>query len=888
VARSGAPADLSEEGDEYVEEEATGGRGVPAAVTAAAAGQWRALRQVARLAMVGRTSPDDLVGHTSGRTPPGTDVDYVKEINTIARTFYWLMNSEDAATHLRDHNTAASTSSITGPVLAISASAVMDTPSLLAECDARWVEARRTYWRRTADMAGSPLLSSLQEGPADTARLAAARATAAAAAAATATAAATAATAATAAAAATAATATAAATAATAAATVMATAVAAAMATAAPREELSVAAAAEPANARIAAAVARSAAEFEEVAEGSEAAVAEQAAAAAAAAIDPDNLIAAEELIDIDTTTAIPRFTPDVDVSDGAHEGAADATTTTAAIDAMIAPTAFATTTANQMTTTAADLRWVDPMDDDAVEAVRQELIRNIADDAGASPHGAGVPAAAAAAADITGAGINFVRNTVSRSAAGAGDTKAPTLPVGGASIPMLADLLRGDPFALFVELLTRLGSAAPGLLGGDEGLVHAEAVARVVTVAVVVQSAVTVGFQIVTSENAVVDWGNEAELAAAAQSEASVNIAATAATLTARDPADDAATAAAAAVSTSTAAAATDGASESGVAATAVALDVDVHGGYTADEAMDMGVDSEARALLKRAYSTVLRALHPDAPRGGRGGAIAEAVSRHAASTLWRIETLLELLDGAATPPPSPHAAFDAEYTLEKQSEGPEGNTRERGCLPPSGVAGESRALACASRLLRRLGLGGPDGTDLAGVVSLLRVGVGTVVAHERSHLDSAGLARYFNRGTAEGLLHRWCHHLTPAPVPAAAPVATVFTPGTVPVSTRTDSAGTISSGTVSTATRTVIAGMVPARTRTRTVSLGMVGVASRLAPRRPRLIPLPRRCEDLFLRMIDHPCKRCGTTPRDPALCLVCGELVCCAVGRFRVFRV
>jgi len=179
VARSGAPADLSEEGDEYVEEEATGGRGVPAAVTAAAAGQWRALRQVARLAMVGRTSPDDLVGHTSGRTPPGTDVDYVKEINTIARTFYWLMNSEDAATHLRDHNTAASTSSITGPVPAISASAVMDTPSLLAGCDARWVEARRTYWRRTADMAGSPLLSSLQEGPPDTARLAAARATAA-------------------------------------------------------------------------------------------------------------------------------------------------------------------------------------------------------------------------------------------------------------------------------------------------------------------------------------------------------------------------------------------------------------------------------------------------------------------------------------------------------------------------------------------------------------------------------------------------------------------------------------------------------------------------------------------------------------------------------------
>lgn len=33
-----------------------------------------------------------------------------------------------------------------------------------------------------------------------------------------------------------------------------------------------------------------------------------------------------------------------------------------------------------------------------------------------------------------------------------------------------------------------------------------------------------------------------------------------------------------------------------------------------------------------------------------------------------------------------------------------------------------------CVSRLLKRLGLGGPDGGDLASVISLLRMGVGVV----------------------------------------------------------------------------------------------------------------------------------------------------------------
>jgi hypothetical protein len=37
--------------------------------------------------------------------------------------------------------------------------------------------------------------------------------------------------------------------------------------------------------------------------------------------------------------------------------------------------------------------------------------------------------------------------------------------------------LLRGDPFALVVELLARVGAAAPGVLGSEQGLLHAEAV---------------------------------------------------------------------------------------------------------------------------------------------------------------------------------------------------------------------------------------------------------------------------------------------------------------------------------------------------------------------------------------------------------------------------
>ena len=46
-----------------------------------------------------------------------------------------------------------------------------------------------------------------------------------------------------------------------------------------------------------------------------------------------------------------------------------------------------------------------------------------------------------------------------------------------------------------------------------------------------------------------------------------------------------------------------------------------------------------------------------------------------------------------------------------------------------------------------------------------------------------------------------------------------------------------------------------------------------------RPRFAKLPRKCEDLYLKIVDRPCDQCGAAPRDPAVCLACGELVCCA---------
>ena len=52
-----------------------------------------------------------------------------------------------------------------------------------------------------------------------------------------------------------------------------------------------------------------------------------------------------------------------------------------------------------------------------------------------------------------------------------------------------------------------------------------------------------------------------------------------------------------------------------------------------------------------------------------------------------------------------------------------------------------------------------------------------------------------------------------------------------------------------------------------------------SAIAHERPGLIALPERGEDLYLSLMNTKCKRCQKPPRDPALCLACGEVCCCA---------
>ena len=56
-------------------------------------------------------------------------------------------------------------------------------------------------------------------------------------------------------------------------------------------------------------------------------------------------------------------------------------------------------------------------------------------------------------------------------------------------------------------------------------------------------------------------------------------------------------------------------------------------------------------------------------------------------------------------------------------------------------------------------------------------------------------------------------------------------------------------------------------------------VAAAMPVAPRAPSLIRLPVLYQDLFLEWADRPCLTCRTVPHEPALCLVCGRLVCCA---------
>ena len=133
----------------------------------------------------------------------------------------------------------------------------------------------------------------------------------------------------------------------------------------------------------------------------------------------------------------------------------------------------------------------------------------------------------------------------------------------------------------------------------------HAEAVARVVTLAAVVQSAVAVGLRALPNDAIDDDGGKAGRKTAAAAAAAAVD-------------------------------AVTGGGGRVGGGATeGDAMDADEDADADVDEE---GEDGECDPL-KRGYTAVLLALHPDAPGGGRGGAAADAVARGAAPTLWRIE---------------------------------------------------------------------------------------------------------------------------------------------------------------------------------------------------------------------------------------------------------
>ena len=45
----------------------------------------------------------------------------------------------------------------------------------------------------------------------------------------------------------------------------------------------------------------------------------------------------------------------------------------------------------------------------------------------------------------------------------------------------------------------------------------------------------------------------------------------------------------------------------------------------------------------------------------------------------------------------------------------------------------------------------------------------------------------------------------------------------------------------------------------------------------KQPRLLRLPKQYDDIFAFYHKRPCKSCRTVPRDPTLCLLCGQMVC-----------
>lgn len=47
---------------------------------------------------------------------------------------------------------------------------------------------------------------------------------------------------------------------------------------------------------------------------------------------------------------------------------------------------------------------------------------------------------------------------------------------------------------------------------------------------------------------------------------------------------------------------------------------------------------------------------------------------------------------------------------------------------------------------------------------------------------------------------------------------------------------------------------------------------------PRKPQLIDLPIQYDELYSVLSGRTCDRCGRTPSDPGVCLMCGEFLCC----------
>lgn len=58
--------------------------------------------------------------------------------------------------------------------------------------------------------------------------------------------------------------------------------------------------------------------------------------------------------------------------------------------------------------------------------------------------------------------------------------------------------------------------------------------------------------------------------------------------------------------------------------------------------------------------------------------------------------------------------------------------------------------------------------------------------------------------------------------------------------------------------------------------------------APKRPQLAPLPRMYQDLLLETVGQTCESCGTEPVEPAICLICGKLLCCSSPCCQRYRV